>query len=202
MRTSTVRILSMLTIVGAITWSYGWLQAGVLPEDVMDQTEIAAGGAFQIGLLALLATMRVTDAMGPSRWRRYLLNAEIVAVVLAFMWTVPFGINPNRSDTAVLMVLDVFWPLSMVGLIVVGVAVLRAARWPVPARYLPLVASLLIPVDIILMMLGLGAWAQIVVRAVYLAVAYTLVGLAVWVQVAPLAEGRASPRPRLAGGTG
>lgn len=89
------------------------------------------------------------------------------------------------------MVLDAFWPLSMVGLIVVGLQTVRAKRWPTPVRYLPLVASLLIPVDIVLMLVGTGPWTQIVARSLYLGGAYTLLGVAVTIQIAPMTQGRA-----------
>lgn len=200
MKPSTVRVLGVLTGVGAIVWSIGWLQLGVPPEGTLDQKEVAAGGVFQLGLLGLLAVMRATKATGTGRWGRLVLDAGIVMVVLAFAWTVPYAIDPARPDNIVLTVLDVFWPLSMVWLIVVGVAVVRAGRWPTPARYLPLAASLLIPVDLLLMAVpGLGDWTLIVVRSVYFAVAYTLVGLVVVRQVAPLVESPdGSPRPGVA----
>jgi hypothetical protein len=117
-----------------------------------------------------------TQATGTSRFARGLLAAEIVALILAIAWTVPYLFDANRPTTGVLVVLDLFWPLSMAGLIVIGVLVARAARWPSPLRYLPLAASLLIPVDIAV------AWTPDVVRnavmGAYLAVSYGLLGLA------------------------
>ncbi len=108
------------------------------------------------------------------RWGRGILAAEVVAVVLAIGWTLPYMFDANRANTGVLVVLDFFWPLSMAGLIIVGVLVLRARRWPAPTRYLPLAASLLIPVDIAL------SWAPDTARgaitALYLALAYALLG--------------------------
>lgn len=77
-----------------------------------------------------------------------MVAAETVAVMLAAGWTVPHLFEANREQDGILPVLDLFWPLSMVGLIVVGILVVRARRWPVPTRYLPLAASLLIRVDI------------------------------------------------------
>ncbi len=147
-------------------------------------------GVFQLGLVALLAVMRATDATGTARVSRIVLNAEIVALALAIGWTIPFLFDANRPHTAVLIVLDAFWPLSMVGLIVVGVFVVRARRWPSPSRYLPLVSSLLIPVDIVLSVAGLSPEGQNFVRSAYLALAYSLLGLSVIRQVAPLGEDR------------
>ena len=90
-----------------------------------------------------------------------------------------------------------FWPLSMAGLIVIGVLVARAARWPTPLRYLPLVASLLIPVDIAV------AWTPDEVRnavmGAYLAASYGLLGLALIRQASQLGTREsAEPRPSTA----
>ena len=153
------------------------------------------GGVYQVGLVALLLAMRGTWATGMGRVGRWVLNAEIAAVVLAIAWTIPFAFDANRPHTAVLTVLDVFWPLSMVGLVAVGVLLARAGRWPAPARHLPLAASMLILVDIALAVTGIDDWTQVVVRSVYFAVAYAMVGLAVILQVAPLADGTRSAEP-------
>lgn len=177
-----------MVVFGAIAWSYGWLQAGVMPEGVNDQVEIWMSGLFQLGLVALLAVMRATDATGTTRLGRFVLNAELVALALAMAWTVPFLFDANRPNTGILVVLDAFWPLSMVGLIVVGIVVAKVGRWPSPGRYLPVAASLLIPVDIALIAVGLGLEAQNIARSAYLALAYAALGVAIVRQVAPLAE--------------
>lgn len=119
--------------------------------------------------------MWVTAATGTGRVARSILAAEFVALVLAFGWTVPYLFDANRPTTGILVVLDAFWPLSMAGLIVVAALVARAKRWPAPLRYLPLAASLLIPVDIAV------SWTPDEVRnavmGVYLAATYGATGL-------------------------
>jgi hypothetical protein len=193
MKSSTIRALGVLIALGAIIWSIGWLQAGVRPigpdgMPINDQVEIWASGVFQLGALALLLIMRATRATGTTRAGRWILNVEIVAMVLAIAWTIPYLFDANRPTNLLLTVLDVFWPLSMVGLIAVGVMVVRARRWPTPVRYLPLAASLIIPVDIVVSLLGVSQWAEIVIRSALFSVSYTLLGIAVIWQVAPLAE--------------
>jgi hypothetical protein len=80
----------------------------------------------------------------------------------------------NADRTGTYAPCQFFWPLSLVGLIIVGVLVLRARRLPAPIRYLPLLASLYIPVEIAV------SWAPDTVRgvisALYLALAYGLLG--------------------------
>ncbi len=159
---STIRALGALTAIGGVTWGVAWLLS---PSEngVNSQVEIWAGGVFQLGLLGLLAVMWQTAATGTSRLARSILAAEVVALILAMGWTVPYLFDANRPTTGILIVLDAFWPLSMVGFIAVGVMVARARRWPAPLRYLPLAASLLIPVDIAF------AWAPEDVRTAVMA---------------------------------
>lgn len=173
MNAVTIRGCGITTAAGGIIWGTAWLFSPSSNEQ-NSQVEIWASAPFQLGLLALLAVMWATCATGTGRWARTALALEGVAVVLAFAWTVPYLFDANRANTGLLAVLDFFWPLSMAGLIVVGVLVLRARRWPAPTRYLPLVASLLIPVDI-----ALGFAPEAVggvISALYLALSYGLLG--------------------------
>ena len=183
MNTRTVQWLGALVALGGVLWGLSWI-VSPSENDVNSQVEIWASGVFQLGLLALLAVMWFSQATGTSRVARGFLAAEVVALILAIAWTVPYLFDANRPTTGVLVVLDAFWPLSMVGLIVIGVLVARAARWPSPLRYLPLVASLLIPVDIAV------AWTPDEVRnavmGAYLAVSYGLLGLALIRQASQL----------------
>jgi hypothetical protein len=175
MKPSTIRACGATVALGGVTWATAWWLSPSNPQ-TNSQVEIWASAVFQLGLLALLAVMWATAATGTGRWGRGILAAEVVAVVLAIGWTLPYMVDANRANSGLLVVLDVFWPLSMAGLIVVGILVARARRWPAPTRYLPLAASLLIPVDIAI------SWAPDRVRStvtvLYLGLAYGLLGLA------------------------
>lgn len=199
MNTRTVRLLGVLVALGGVLWGMAWV-VSPSEEGSNSQVEIWASGVFQLGLLGLLAVMWFSHATGLSRTPRGVLAAEVVALLLAIAWTAPYLFDANRPTTGVLVVLDVFWPLSMVGLIIVGVMVARAARWPAPLRYLPLVASLLIPVDIAI------AWAPDDVRnavmGAYLAASYGLLGIATLRAAAVLAvaNGLEDPAAQVVGG--
>lgn len=183
MRTTTVRWCGAAAAAGAVVWSGTWLAAGVPEEGVNEAVEIWGSFAFQLGVVALLVAMRGTDATGMSRWGRWVLSGEAVLMVLAIAWTVPHLADPNYMSNnengvlnAVLLALDAAWPLSMLGLVAVGVTVVRARRWPSPLRWMPLAASLLLPVDILSMLL-LGEWTEIVARAVYMSATYGALGV-------------------------
>lgn len=173
---TTIRTLGALVAAGGILWGMAWILSPSRQGD-NSQVEIWASGLFQLGLLGLLTLMWVTHATGTGRAARALLAAEAVAVVLALAWTVPYLFDANRPTTGLLVVLDAFWPLSMAGLIVVGAVVAAARRWPAPLRWLPLVAALLIPVDIAV------SWAperfRDLTMGCYLALSYGGLGLAI-----------------------
>lgn len=175
MTSTYMRVAGALTALGGIAWGVTWIVSPSRPEE-HNLVEFWASVPFSLGLVALLTAMWVTDATGPGRWGRGFLAAETVAVVLALCWTLPYLVDIDRSNNGVLMVLDLFWPLSMLGLVVVGILVARARRWPRPLRHLPLAASLLLVVDMAFF------WASdrlaSLVTGTYLAVAYGLLGLA------------------------
>jgi hypothetical protein len=201
MKPSNVRAAGVLIALGGIVWFATRVVVGPQPADATHATEIAGGGAFQIGLLAMLLTMRATGATGVGRGGRFVVNAGLIFVALASVWTLVVTMDTSLVDVGPVLVLDVFWPLSMVWLIIVGVAVLRARTWPAPARHLPLAASFVLPVHIVAEVIGLSDWASWTLPIVYVAVAYTALGLAVGLQVAGQAEQNpsAAPRSELAG---
>jgi hypothetical protein len=71
------------------------------------------------------------------------------------------------------------------------VLALTSRRWPTPTRYLPLAASLLVPIDVAM------SWAPVAVRdafiPLYLALVYGLLGISMVCQAGPL--GRAATPP-------
>ena len=196
MSRTTARFCGGAIALGAVTWAATRLVIGVPVEGVNNPVEIWGSFAFQIGLVAFLAVAWATRATGTGRGGRAVLGIELVLLTMAIGWTIPHLWQANRPhDELWIQVLDAGWPFSMLGLIAVGVAIARAGRWPGAARWLPLAASLLLVLDIALVWLPLEN--SHVITFVYLAVSYTLLGVAVSRDVAPLLpSGDAARRER------
>lgn len=192
MSASTVRLCGIITALGALIWAGTRLVIGVPDEGVNHPVEIWGSFAFQLGVLAFLAVAWGTRATGTGRGGRAVLAIELVLLTMAILWTIPHLWQATRPhDELWIQVLDAGWPFSMLGLIAVGVAIVRARRWPGPARWLPLAASLLVVIDIALVWLPIET--SHVITFIYLAVAYALLGAAMVQRVAPLLE--PGPRP-------
>ena len=131
---------------------------------------------FQIGLSALVTTQLRTGATGISRIARGMLRAEYVLLSLASLWTVLHAALPSQRDAVWMHVLDLFWPLSMLGMFVIGVKIAFTRRWKGAARVWPLVAESWAPVTIPIMgIFGMGIGQ--VAAVTHLLIGYTALGV-------------------------
>jgi hypothetical protein len=174
-RTKT-RLAGCVLTAGALVWSistvvFPWHESS-LNFRITDLT----GLAFQIGVMALLSVMMRTQAIGTSRKARIGLRIELVLLSLASTWSLLHAIVPETVDTTPLAILDVFWPLSMLGMFVIGIKVAVTARWRGALRWWPLIAESWAVVTIPSMGIfgqSAGDW----VGATHLLVGYCVVGL-------------------------
>ncbi len=144
-----VRRAGLFLTAGALTWSASVLTFGANPTDNLGitLTDLAAL-PFQLALFALVTVQLRTGATGTTKVARGMLRVEYVLLALATLWTVLHGAVPAFRDDLWLAVLDVFWPLSMLGMAIIGVKVALAGRWKGVARIWPLIAESWAPVTV------------------------------------------------------
>ncbi len=167
------RILS----AGAAMWAVATAFTGVDPDDSTTELLVfgVGSGAFQIGLLALLRVLWRSEALGSGRIARSVLRVEALFVTLAIGSTLVdmFGISDLTKPGWIL--LDAFWPFSMLGMFLIGVRIAVAGRWRGASRFWPMVAESWVVVT--LPTLGLfGYTAAGIVSCVHLLVGYTVLG--------------------------
>jgi hypothetical protein len=174
-RTKT-RLAGCAMTVGALAWSvttvlFPWHES----ERNFRITDLT-GLAFQLGVMALITVMMRTQAVGTSRKARVALRVELVLLSLASTWSLLHAIVPDTVDSSPLAILDVFWPLSMLGMFVIGVKLAATGRWRGALRWWPLIAEswavVTIP-SIGILGQSAGDW----VGASHLLVGYCVVGL-------------------------
>lgn len=174
---STARNHGIALAAGAGAWSavsfvYGYNPDSELGVKLTDLSALA----FQAGAFVLVGLQMKTRATGLSRKALGMLKVERVLLSLAMLWSVLHVLLPSQREETWLLVLDVFWPLSMLGMFVIGVKIALAGRWTGIARFWPLVAESWAVVTIPAMGI-FGATAGDYVGATHLLVGYTTLGL-------------------------
>jgi len=175
--TAAVRRTGWMVAGGALIWAAA--MAAYSPQST-DSTAILVNdlGAlpFQIGLFALVTTQLRTGATGVTRIARGMLRVEYALLTLATLWTVLHAALPSQRDAVWLGVLDAFWPLSMLGMFIIGVKIAFAGRWKGVARFWPLVAESWAVVTVPALGI-LGATAGQYVGVAHLLAGYLVLGL-------------------------
>ena len=180
MHSTRIRTAGATLLAGSLTWA---VTAAVSPSNSTHNSriELAGGLAFQVGLSAYLAVVSWMRAAG-DRWGQRFVTAESVVLLLAAIWSVGAIANPSIHEGAVLSALDAAWPLSMVGLIVVGAAIAKARRFPGATRWLPLLASGWLVADVLGRAVHISSYA---IHLVWLSGPYGLLALAMISRLAP-----------------
>ncbi len=99
------------------------------------------GLVFQLGVFCLLVSMWRTRATGTSRLARGMLVTEFAVLGMATLQsalTLP-AMGGEWGPAA--QALDPFWPLSMLGMAIIGMKVAVAGRWRGALRVWPVVAE-------------------------------------------------------------
>jgi hypothetical protein len=174
---SFVRRRGVVLAAGAATWAIGTFAVGTTPESSLGITvQDLTGLAFQVGVMALLSVQARTLATGTGRVARRMVPVERVVLALAMVWSAVHGLAPALRDAPWLAVLDACWPLSMLGMFVLGIKVAVAGRWRGAARVWPLVAESWAVVTVPTFVIA-GEAAGVVVGGLHLLVGYTTLGV-------------------------
>ena len=166
----------MVLTVGAVAWAATQVAVGIDPHG---QTEEAVysltSGIFQIGLLCLLNVLWRTQALGTGRLARFFIRLETVILLLAIGSTISDGIGVSDLDEVGWILLDMNWPLSMLGMFLIGIRLAIAGRWNGASRFWPMVAESWAVVTVPTLAI-FGETAALVVSVIHLCSGYGVLG--------------------------
>lgn len=166
---------TMLT-VGALAWSSMIMVFGLNNETTAYRyAHNASSFLFQIGILALVRVLWRTQAIGAGRAARAVLRIETGALALAMASTASDFFGLTNLDNPASLALDMFWPISMLGMFLIGIRIAVAGRWKGVSRFYPLVAESWAVVTVPTMGIfgeGVARW----VGAVHLVIGYAVLG--------------------------
>ncbi len=147
--TRTVRRAGIAVATGSLAWAAATLAFGIDPATAwQDLVYELTALLFQLGLVALVAVQLRTGATGTGRLARFFLHLEHALLGLAMLSTLSSAFLPQYAEEGWYLALDVFWPLSMVGMFFIGIRIAIAGRWTGAARWWPMVAESWAPVNI------------------------------------------------------
>ena len=107
----------MVLTSGAVAWAVTQVFIGLDPHGPTQEAVFSTtSGLFQVGLLCLLTVLYRTQALGTGRLARFFLRLEAVLVTLAIGSTFVDGIGVSDLDKTGWLLLDMFWPMSMLGM--------------------------------------------------------------------------------------
>ncbi len=140
--TTSVRLGGLAMATGAVAWALGTVVYELDPaSDAFPLAYKASSLVFQLGLVALVAVQLRTRATGTGRPARWFLHAEHAMLGLAIASSLQWMIAPDLSENAFFLALDLFWPLSMLGMAAIGIRIAIAGRWRGAARVWPAIAE-------------------------------------------------------------
>lgn len=176
-RTYPYRVHGTILTAGAVAWSIAIALFGADPGDkTVPLVGFAIGsGFFQLGVMALLRVLWRSQALGSGRLARFFLRAEAVVLSLAIGSTTVDALRLSDLTQPGWLMLDLCWPLSMLGMFAIGVRIAIAGRWQGVSRFWPMVAESWAVVTVPSLAIGGPSLAR-VVGALHLLVGYSVLG--------------------------
>ncbi len=173
----TIRRLGVTLTTGTLLWAASTFVFGPNGDGIGARAGDITGFFFQVGVFALLTAMLRTGATGVTKKARTMIRVEYVLLGLASLWSLIHGLTPaSIGDSTPVMILDIFWPLSMLGMFVIGIKVAVAGRWQGALRFWPMVAETWAVVTVPTFLLfgdGVARW----VGGAHLVIGYAALGL-------------------------
>lgn len=138
------RTLGILGLLGA----HYLLIAPLLPMRYPALAQSAFDGLFGLFFMltwmgSLIGLIRL-NATGSSTFGRFIIRVNLATLAVANVWNLYQAIEPN-ANTVLYRVLDVFWPMSMGLMLLVGITVAWVGTLRGWRRYVPLAVGLWLP---------------------------------------------------------
>jgi hypothetical protein len=137
-----------------------------------------AGLLFTIGWFCNVLGLLQLRATGKRLPGKILLGVELVGIVLAAIFQV-FEFTGFGEGTIFFTITDIAWPLSMLTLLIIGITVAIIGGLRGAARFVPLIAPIWLPLNIVVMM-AVGRDAALIVSGIVATIGWFLTGYVVF----------------------
>ena len=177
-----------------------------LEMSVNEGSNTSLGGLFDLiymlGWMCSIIALLNMKAAGEKSNGRIVLRIQLVLLAIANIWNIWVILDPDNSST-LFFILDFFWPLSNLFMLITGIAVAIAGRMEGWRRWTAMLAGLWLPFSVIIMMVVLNNVKAMNISITYSVVAWSLLGLSIAttddpVQKKPGARQELQPSPHAA----
>ena len=170
------KMLGAIAMVAAPLLSFQKLGGG----HAANANNISLGGVFDLiymlGWMCSIVGLMRLQATATSKKSSVLLYIQLALLCVANTWNVWVIFDP-LNNSALFRVLDMFWPLSNVNMLVLGIAIAVTGRLKGWRRYVVLIVGLWLPVALGgSLLLGRENGAAFYTGCVYSTVAWALLG--------------------------
>ncbi|MCK8493742.1 hypothetical protein M0L20_17880 [Spirosoma sp. RP8] len=142
--TLTNRTLGAIGLLGA----HYMLIAPLLPMRYPALAQSAFDGLvglfFMLTWMGSLVGLIRLNATGNSSFGYFMIRLNLLTLAIANIWNIYQALDPN-ANTVLYRILDAFWPICMVVMLLVGIIVVRAGTLRGWRRYVPLAVGMWLP---------------------------------------------------------
>ena len=149
------RTLGLLAIIGAPFLCIDFLIHGMNASEAQYEHTSLSGFFSVIYITAWMCSIIVMQRMkltGETMFGKFILVFQLITLTLANVWNIYEIIAPGSSGI-LYNLLDMFWPVSNLVLLITGVTILKAGRLQGWKRFVPLLAGIWLPLSVLLMIL-------------------------------------------------
>ncbi|HEV7332505.1 MAG TPA: hypothetical protein VGN63_15815 [Flavisolibacter sp.] len=136
-----------------------------------------------------VVVLRRMGAFGESRFGRLLFIVQMLFLTLANCWNIYEFVQPH-AGTTLYTILDLFWPLSNLCMLVTGITITVKGTLTGWQRYVPLVVGLWLPFGMVLWAVFSRTPEVILAVNVYSAVSWSLLAVAIMTQLNSAGENK------------
>ena len=162
-----IQLSGVFLAVGATAWAAGTVIVGDKIQEGVQTLDTITGMLFVVGIFAYVWTALSTRGAGDG-WTRVIPAGLLVLLPGAFVFNaLSFGYVGYDAIPLPLMILDACWPLSQLGMLVLGITIAVKGRYQGAFRWLPLLAGMWFPVAMVAEIFG-GSTVSVYVSAAWL----------------------------------
>lgn len=171
------KLLGTLALIGA-----PWLFIGTYLEQQMPQLSDSWftgvwGILFISGWFCSVIGLKKLNATGRSSFGKVLLIVLLITLTIANISNV-IQIIVEKNKPSYFMAFDIFWPLSNIIMLIVGVVVIASKLLPGWKRYVPLLTGLWFPLAMLSSFIDIG-FVSFFFGGIYSAIVWTLLAIVI-----------------------